>query len=90
MAKDTRFTFEFLSAYNGRADYRLYINGRANTRITVNRDRSLSYGDGSPVLKSELDAFNAMMATRWNEARAKYPEYYASEPNPVYHTKKES
>lgn len=75
-------TFEFISTYNGRADYRVYIDGRSNTRITANQeDRTLSYGDGSPVIAKEVHAFNAMLGKLFDEARAVYPQ---TGPAPIY------
>jgi hypothetical protein len=67
----TRYNFEFLSAYQGVTHYRLYIDGKSDTRIHV-RDRTCKYADGSKLLKAELDAFNAWRREIYAEAMEKH------------------
>lgn len=73
-----RYSFDFISSWNGKSDYRLYINGRADTRLTLEHETDvLAYADRSPVLRAELEAFNDWIESRRLEALAKYPEYVA-------------
>lgn len=54
-----RYRFEFISNYDGVSDYRLWINGKPDTRLCVNLKRECFYSDGSPALAAEVEAFNA-------------------------------
>lgn len=75
-----RYQFEFISSYGGKSDYRLFINGRANTRFTVDHATNrLAYADGSAMLWDEVRGFQDFKDEQRREALARYPEY-ASEP----------
>ena len=52
-----RYSFEFISLYRGIADYRIYVDGKSDTRISVENNVA-RYCDGSGLLKAELSAFN--------------------------------
>ena len=72
----TKYTFEFISNYNGWSDYRLYIDGRSDTKIRLHDATGrLSYADGSGVLLKEVKAFAEMKEAQRLAALAKYPEY---------------
>jgi hypothetical protein len=74
------YEFEFISHYDGRDNYRVYRNGRDDGRITLHqRSRILTYGDGSRVLRGELESFNAWKADEWARACAAFPESYSGE-----------
>ena len=66
-----RYDFEFISHYDGQSDYRIWIDGKPDTRLCV-ADRRCFYADGSKVLKAELDAFNAMRRAEHAKAVAKF------------------
>lgn len=67
-----KYTFEFISNYDGVSDYRLYINGKPGPRFCVNLDRECFYTDGSPALKDEVEAFNADRMKNHATAVAKF------------------
>lgn len=68
-----RYTFEFLSVYDGISHYRLFRDGRDDGKIYVRHVNSkMTYADGSPVLKSEVEAFNVMRQAEHAKAVAKH------------------
>lgn len=70
-----RYYFDYISADSESTQYRLYIKGVADTRVTLHHEtRQVVYGDGSALLKSELDALNAQLRYEHNLARATYPD----------------
>lgn len=80
-----RYSFEFLSSYDGKADYRLYIDGKASGRITATpRTLTLGFGDGSAPSLEQCAAYNAMKKEQLALAAAKYPEYFADALPPIY------
>jgi len=67
-----RYAFEFISNYDGVTDYRLYINGKPDTRFCVSLARECFYSDGSAALASEVAAFNADRRENHAQAVEKY------------------
>ena len=71
----TRYEFKFLSNYDGISDYRLYIDGKPDTRFKVETaTRRCFYQDRSRTLKAELQAFNVMKRAEHVKAKDKYPD----------------
>lgn len=71
----SRYDFEFISHYDGVSDYRLYIDGKSDTRFKVEvATRRCFYQDNSRALKAELAAFNNMKREEHAKAKAKYPD----------------
>jgi len=68
-----RYTFEFISVYQGETSYRLYIDGKSDTRIST-KNRKCYYSDKSPLLPAKLKAFNDMKRAEHEDALAKYPD----------------
>lgn len=66
------YDFEFISNYQGASDYRLFIDGKPDTRITAHADRRCTYSDGSPLLKAELAAFNEFRRVEHGKALEKH------------------
>ena len=67
-----RYAFEFISNYDGVTDYRLYINGKPDTRFCVSLARECFYSDGSAALASEVAAFNTDRRENHAQAVEKY------------------
>lgn len=84
----TRYTFEFISAYQCQSEYRIWRDGKSDTRISV-KDRACFYSDLSPILKAELQAFNEWKAADHAKACAKYGAETVGEFVP-YYARKES
>jgi hypothetical protein len=79
-AMATRYEFEFISQYDGRANYRVYRNGKDDGRIVLHqRKRTLTYSDDSRVLCSTLAAFNAWKADEFARAQVEFPDMYGTE-----------
>ncbi len=72
----TRYEFDFISNYDGVSDYRLYIDGKVDTRFKVeSATRRCFYNDMTRrVIGDELHAFNAMQRTKHEIAKLKYPD----------------
>ena len=68
-----RYTFEFISAYCGETDFRVWRDGRDDGRLRI-RGRKVFYGDGSRALAAVTQALNAYLAAEHAAAVAKYPE----------------
>lgn len=66
-----RYTFEFISSYDGQADYRIWRDGRDHGRFCV-KNRQCFYVDGSGAIRAELDAFNAFREAEHARALAKH------------------
>jgi hypothetical protein len=70
------YAFEFISAFDGSSDYRLFVDGMPDTRFTlVHATSRLHYADGSPMLNREVQAFQEYKDEQLREALARYPEY---------------
>ena len=69
----TRYAFEFVSAYDGQSDYRVWRDGRDDGRICV-RKGAVTYCDGSALLRVDLDAFNTWQKERHDLALSRYPD----------------
>ena len=69
----TRYTFQFISTYQGEADYRIWRDGKDDGRLRI-RGRRVFYGDSSPALRCEAMALNAYLAKEHAAAVAKYPD----------------
>ena len=67
-----RYRFEFISNYDGVSDYRLWINGKPDTRFCVNLKRECFYSNGSPALAAEVEAFNADRLENHRQAVARF------------------
>lgn len=73
--KKPKYSFEFLSNYDGVSDYRLYIDGKPDTRFRVEvATRRCFYQDNSRALGAEVKAFNEWKRAEHAKAKAKYPE----------------
>lgn len=67
-----KYRFEFISNYDGVSDYRLFINGKPDTRFCVNLNNECFYSDNSPALRKEVEAFNEKQIANHAEAVARF------------------
>lgn len=83
-----RYTFDFISHYDGQSDYRIWRNAKDGGRLCV-KDRQCFYVDGSGAIRAELEAFNAFRAEEHARAVAKHgPEFV--EPWTPYTSRKDA
>lgn len=66
-----RYTFDFISNYDGVSHYRIYRDGNDGGRMCV-KDNTCYYIDGSGAYKPELDAFNDWMKNAHDAAVERY------------------
>ena len=69
----TRYTFQFISTYQGETDYRIWRDGKDDGRLRI-RGRKVFYSDSSPALRCEVLALNAYLESQHAAAIARYPD----------------
>lgn len=67
-----RYAFDFISAYGGVADYRIYRDGKDAGRVSVNQNNECYYSDKSGMYTPELNAFNEYKKAEHERAVAKW------------------